>query len=385
MPLFVDNVDQGKNGYGIALWNIEPRTVANTIGVAGDTTGFYANDTFLTLNGPTAQLDDAYNGVTLEFTSGKLEGFQTRIKTYFANSSLIVDSLPNMPANNDGYRLLFQTKDVKSICAQNNSTLSISTKYQVSNVYGKVSNTILGHTYRDSVLFKQSQTPQFLYETPYQLKSLRTQGGTVKTSYKSRRRELVTIVPQAGTAGSMTVDSGIQFTFPFFDGTMSAKEARENFQVFVAATSDNINTPVGNSLAISGQLDSVNLGGGGAGGGREVPLQPGDQGGVQRQAHLRHAAPQSGADAGARLGSPGGQHQHAEAGLRPGRAELGRGADADQERVPTHRPRHHRLQPRLGAQQQAADLGSGYVQQGREEQSIRSVCCNNIKESCEEG
>ena len=267
MPLFVDNVDQGKNGYGIALWNIEPRTVANTIGVAGDTTGFYANDTFLTLNGPTAQLDDAYNGVTLEFTSGKLAGFQTRIKTYFANSSLIVDSLPNMPANNDGYRLLFQTKDVKSICAQNNSTLSISTKYQVSNVYGKVSNTILGYTYRDSVLFKQSQTPQFLYETPYQLKSLRTQGGTVKTSYKSRRRELVTIVPQAGTAGSMTVDSGIQFTFPFFDGVMDAQDARESFQVFVAATSDNINTPVGNSLAISGQLDSVTLGGGGAGGG----------------------------------------------------------------------------------------------------------------------
>ena len=267
MPLFVENVDQGMNGYGIALWDIRPRTIANTIGVVGDTTGFYANNTLLTLNGPTATLDDAYNGVTLEFTDGKLAGFQTRIKTYFANSSLIVDPLPNMPANNDGYRLLFQSKDVKSICAQNNSSLSIATKYQVSNAYGKVSNTINGYTYRDSVLFKQSQTPQFLYETPYQLKSLRTQGGTVKTSYKSRRRELVTIVPQAGTAGSMTVDSGIQFTFPFFDGTMDAQDARESFQVFVAATSDNINTPVGNSLAISGQLDSVTLGGGGAGGG----------------------------------------------------------------------------------------------------------------------
>ena len=267
MPLFVENVDQGKNGYGVALWNIQPRTMANTIGVVGDTTSTYANDTFLTLNGPTAQLDDAYNGVTLEFTDGKLEGFQTRIKDYFANSSLLVDPLPNMPANNDGYRLLFQSKDVKSICAQNNTSLAISVKYQVSNDYGKVSNTIFGTTFRDSVLFKQSQTPQFLYETPYQVKSARTSGGTVKTSYKSRRRELVTIVPQAGTAGQMTVDSGIQFTFPFYDGTMSAKDARENFQVFVAATADNAATPVGNSLAISGQLDTVTLGGGGAGGG----------------------------------------------------------------------------------------------------------------------
>ena len=135
----------------------------------GDTTGLFFNDTFLTLNGPTYQLDDFIQRSHVRVYIWQT-GFQTRIKTYFANSSLIVDSLPNMPTtmgtdsvSNEGCQVYFSL--------QNNSTLSISTKYSLVT-QGKVSNTILGYTYRDKRIiqtnFKLSSSMKHLTNwSPY--------------------------------------------------------------------------------------------------------------------------------------------------------------------------------------------------------------------------
>jgi len=254
VPINVKNVDQGYNEYAVSLWNVKPRTLANTL-------GYIANNSFLTLNGPTAALEDAYNGVTIEFTSGKLKGHRAKILKYYQNTSCDVEELPNTPLADDGYRFIYQTKDVKAICVHNG--LAVPTKFRVSANNGVDSS---GGSY----LFSQSQDSTFLYELPYEVSTLKDATGSTKTSYRSRRMREVNVTAAGGQAASFTLDSGTGFTFTEFDtqtaAGLDASLARELFQVFVTTSPDTAQTPTGNSLTISSNVDIVTLSGGGASG-----------------------------------------------------------------------------------------------------------------------
>ena len=249
VPVNVENVDQGKNEYGTVLWNIKPTTLANTIGSV-------ANLTFISLNGPTAALDDAYNGVTIEFTSGSLQGQRTKIVDYFQNTSCVVEEMPNIPVAGDGYRFIFQTKDVKAICVHDG--LSVPTRLQVSANNGVDADG-------GSVLLSQSRESQFLYELPFEVKTIRDENGVINTKYISRKVTNTNVAGGVGTTRAISVSAPAGFTFTEFDtASVDAKKARELFAMFVTGTSDTLATPVGNSLNFSSSYDSVALSGGGA-------------------------------------------------------------------------------------------------------------------------
>ena len=249
VPYNVENVDQGKNEYATVLWNIKPRTLANTIGSV-------ANLTFISLDGPTASLDDAYNGVTIEFTSGALTGQRTKIVQYFQNTSCIVEEMPNIPVPGDGYRFIFQTKDVKAICVHDG--LSVPTRLQISANNGVDSDG-------GSVLLSQSQESQFLYELPFEVKTIRDQNGVINTKYISRKVTNTNVAGGVGLARAISVSAPTGFTFTEFDNAdLDAKKARELFSIFVTGTSNTTDTPVGNSLNFSSSYDTVSLSGGGA-------------------------------------------------------------------------------------------------------------------------
>jgi len=249
VPVNVENVDQGKNEYATVLWNIKPTTLANTIGSV-------ANLTFISLNGPTAALDDAYNGVTIEFTSGALTGQRTKIVDYFQNTSCIVEEMPNIPVPGDGYRFIFQTKDVKAICVHDG--LSVPTRLQISANNGVDSDG-------GSVLLSQSQESQFLYELPFEVKTIRDENGVINTKYISRKVTNTNVAGGVGLTRAISVSAPTGFTFTEFDNaSLDAKKARELFAMFVTGTSDTLATPVGNSLNFSSSYDTVSLSGGGA-------------------------------------------------------------------------------------------------------------------------
>ena len=249
VPVNVENVDQGNNEYAAVLWNIKPTTLANTIGSV-------ANLTFISLNGPTAALDDAYNGVTIEFTSGSLAGQSTKIVDYFQNTSCVVEEMPNIPLPGDGYRFIFQTKDVKAICVHDG--LSVPTRLQVSANNGVDSDG-------GSVLLSQSRESQFLYELPFEVDSIRDQNGVINTKYVSRKVTNTNVTGGVGLTKSLSVSAPAGFTFTEYDNAdLDAKTARELFAIFVTGTSDTLATPVGNSLNFSSSYDTVSLSGGGA-------------------------------------------------------------------------------------------------------------------------
>ena len=250
VPINVKNVDQGLNEYGLSLWNIKPKTLANTL-------GFIANNSFLTLNGPTAALEDAYNGVTIEFQSGKLAGHRTKITKYYQNTSCDVEELPNTPIAGDEYRFIYQSKDVKAIGVH--SGLGLSALYKVSANNGVDADG-------GSFLFAQSQDPSLLYELPYEVATLKDSTGITRTSYTSRRMRQTDIVPGAGTAGSFSLQIDTDMTFAENDTQtalgLDANRSRELFQIFGATSSDTAVTPVGNTLSLSGNTDIVILEGG---------------------------------------------------------------------------------------------------------------------------
>jgi hypothetical protein len=249
IPYNIENVDQGKNEYATVLWNIKPQTLANTIGSV-------ANLTFISLNGPTASLDDAYNGVTVEFTSGALKGQRTKIETYYQNTSCVVSEMPNEPLPGDGYRFIYQAKDVKAICVHDG--LSVPTRLQISANNGVDSQG-------GSVLLSQSQESQFLYELPFEVSSIRDENGVINTKYVSRKVTNTNVTGGVGLTKSLSVSAPAGFTFTEYDNAdVDAKKARELFAIFVTGTSDTLSTPVGNSLNFSSSYDTVSLSGGGS-------------------------------------------------------------------------------------------------------------------------